>query len=78
MRRAPAYKTNTDHTEDPPLNLKKASLLAVFVIGVIAFFAFDLGQYFSLAYIKQSQQRSIERGACNRNMGIWRQSLGHP
>ena len=59
MRRAPAYKTNTDHTEDPPLNLKKASLLAVFVIGAIAFFAFDLGQYFSLAYIKQSQQRFV-------------------
>ena len=59
MRQAPAHKTNIDQTEDPPLNLKKASLLVVFVIGVIAFFTFDLGQYFSLAYIKQSQQRFV-------------------
>ena len=59
MGQALAHKTNIDQTEDPPLNLKKASLLVVFVIGVIAFFTFDLGQYFSLAYIKQSQQRFV-------------------
>ncbi len=41
------------------MNLKKASLLAVFVTGAIVFFALDLGQYFSLAYIKQSQQSFV-------------------
>ena len=35
---------------------KKLFILALLVIGVIAFFAFDLGRYFSLDYLKQSQQ----------------------
>ena len=35
---------------------KKLFVLALLIIGAIAFFAFDLGRYFSLDYLKQSQQ----------------------
>lgn len=37
------------------MNLKKLSVLVLLVACAIAFFAFDLGRYFSLAYLKQSQ-----------------------
>ena len=37
------------------LNLKKLTLLVLLVACAIAFFAFDLGRYFSLAYLRQSQ-----------------------
>ena len=37
------------------MNLKKILVLALLVACAIAFFAFDLGRYFSLAYLKQSQ-----------------------
>jgi pyruvate/2-oxoglutarate dehydrogenase complex dihydrolipoamide dehydrogenase (E3) component/uncharacterized membrane protein YdjX (TVP38/TMEM64 family) len=39
------------------LNAKKIALLALLAAGVTAFMVFDLGQYFHLAYIKQSQAR---------------------
>ena len=34
---------------------KKLLILALFAAGVAAFLAFDIGHYFSLAYLKQSQ-----------------------
>ena len=37
------------------MNPKKLAILAILAMAVAAFFAFDLGRYFSLAYIKQSQ-----------------------
>ncbi len=37
------------------MNLRKVLLLAVVLLGVIAFFAFDLGRFLSLAYLKESQ-----------------------
>ncbi len=37
------------------MRLQKALILLVVAVGVIAFFAFDLGHYFSLNFIKQSQ-----------------------
>ena len=37
------------------MNLKKLTLLVLLVACAIAFFAFDLGRYFSLAYLRQSQ-----------------------
>jgi pyruvate/2-oxoglutarate dehydrogenase complex dihydrolipoamide dehydrogenase (E3) component/uncharacterized membrane protein YdjX (TVP38/TMEM64 family) len=37
------------------LNTKKIVVLSVLVLATIAFFALDLGRYFSLAFIKQSQ-----------------------
>ena len=37
------------------MNLKKIFVLALLVACAVAFFAFDLGRYFSLAYLKQSQ-----------------------
>lgn len=37
------------------MNAKKFTLLTVLLLGTIAFFALDLGRYFSLAFIKQSQ-----------------------
>ncbi len=37
------------------MSLKKLLVLAVLVVAAIGFFALDLGHYFSLAYIKQSQ-----------------------
>ncbi len=37
------------------MSTKKSALLALLVLAVAAFFVFDLGHYFSLAYIKQSQ-----------------------
>ena len=40
---------------DPLVNPKKLLVLALLVLGAIAFFAFDLGRYFSLAYLKQSE-----------------------
>ena len=40
---------------EPALNLKKILVLALLAVCVVAFFALDLGRYFSLAYLKQSQ-----------------------
>ena len=37
------------------MRLQKIIILLVVALGVIAFFAFDLGRYFSLDFIKQSQ-----------------------
>ncbi len=37
------------------MNARKLSLLAVLVLAVAAFFAFDLGRFFSLEYIKGAQ-----------------------
>jgi pyruvate/2-oxoglutarate dehydrogenase complex dihydrolipoamide dehydrogenase (E3) component/uncharacterized membrane protein YdjX (TVP38/TMEM64 family) len=39
------------------LNLKKLVVLILLVACVVAFFAFDLGRYSSLEYLKQSQER---------------------
>ncbi len=38
------------------MSYKKLVILALFLLGVIAFFVFDLGRFFSLEYIKESQQ----------------------
>ncbi len=38
------------------MTLKKIFILSLLVLGIITFVAFDLGHFFSLAYIKQSQQ----------------------
>ncbi|MEO6626888.1 MAG: FAD-dependent oxidoreductase, partial [Burkholderiaceae bacterium] len=37
------------------MNPKKLAVLAILALAVAAFFVFDLGRYFSLAYIKESQ-----------------------
>ena len=37
------------------MRLQKILILLVFAIGFIAFFAFDLGRFFSLDFVKQSQ-----------------------
>ncbi|HQZ07521.1 MAG TPA: FAD-dependent oxidoreductase [Burkholderiaceae bacterium] len=37
------------------MRLQKILILLVFAIGAIAFFAFDLGRFFSLDFVKQSQ-----------------------
>ncbi len=39
------------------MNPKKIAVLVILAAAVTVFFLFDLGQYFSLAYIKQSQSR---------------------
>jgi len=39
------------------LTAKKITLLALLVAAIAAFFLFDLGQYFHLSYLKESQQR---------------------
>ena len=39
------------------MNLKKLVVLILLVACVVAFFAFDLGRYSSLEYLKQSQER---------------------
>lgn len=39
------------------MNLRKTALLIVVLLGVAAFFAFDLGRYFSLDFLKDSQAR---------------------
>jgi pyruvate/2-oxoglutarate dehydrogenase complex dihydrolipoamide dehydrogenase (E3) component/uncharacterized membrane protein YdjX (TVP38/TMEM64 family) len=38
------------------MNMKKLFILLAFIAAAIAFFVLDLGRFFSLAYIKQSQQ----------------------
>ena len=38
------------------MNTKKLFLLLAVIVAAIAFFVFDLGRFFSLAYIKESQQ----------------------
>ena len=38
------------------MNIKKLIILLAVIAAAIAFFVFDLGRFFSLAYIKQSQQ----------------------
>ena len=40
---------------DATVNPKKIAVLVILAAAVTVFFLFDLGQYFSLAYIKQSQ-----------------------
>lgn len=42
------------------MNLRKLLLLLAVLIGVVAFFAFDLGRFFSLDFLKQSQARFAE------------------
>ena len=42
------------------MNSKKLLLLSAIIAAVIAFFVFDLGRYFSLSFIKQSQQAFSE------------------
>jgi len=42
------------------VNFRKVLLLAVVLLGVIAFFAFDLGRFLSLAYLKESQASFAE------------------
>ena len=42
------------------MNTKKLIILLAVIAAVIAFFVFDLGRFFSLAYIKQSQQTFSE------------------
>lgn len=39
------------------MNLRKALLLAAVLAGIVAFFAFDLDRFFSLAFIQDSQQQ---------------------
>ena len=39
------------------MNLRKLLLLVAVLVGVAAFFAFDLGRFFSLDFLKQSQAR---------------------
>ena len=38
-----------------PMNLKKWALALAFIALLMAFFAFDLGRFLSLDYLKQSQ-----------------------
>jgi pyruvate/2-oxoglutarate dehydrogenase complex dihydrolipoamide dehydrogenase (E3) component/uncharacterized membrane protein YdjX (TVP38/TMEM64 family) len=42
------------------MNLRKLLLLVVVVLGIVAFFAFDLGRFFSLDFLQQSQARFAE------------------
>lgn len=42
------------------MNLRKLLLLVAVLVGVAAFFAFDLGRFFSLDFLKQSQARFAE------------------
>ena len=41
------------------MNPKKLAVLVVLLVAIAAFFVFDLGHYFSLAYIKESQASFI-------------------
>lgn len=42
------------------MNLRKLLLLVAVLIGIAAFFAFDLGRFFSLDFLKESQARFAE------------------
>jgi pyruvate/2-oxoglutarate dehydrogenase complex dihydrolipoamide dehydrogenase (E3) component/uncharacterized membrane protein YdjX (TVP38/TMEM64 family) len=42
------------------VNLRKIVLLVVVLLGIVAFFAFDLGRFLSLDYLKQSQAAFAE------------------
>jgi pyruvate/2-oxoglutarate dehydrogenase complex dihydrolipoamide dehydrogenase (E3) component/uncharacterized membrane protein YdjX (TVP38/TMEM64 family) len=42
------------------LNIRKILLLVVVVLGIVAFFGFDLGRFLSLDYLKQSQAAFAE------------------
>ncbi|WP_174525222.1 FAD-dependent oxidoreductase [Hydrogenophaga flava] len=42
------------------MNLRKLLLLVAVVLGIVAFFAFDLGRFFSLEFLQQSQARFAE------------------
>lgn len=42
------------------MNLRKVSLLMTVLLGIVAFFAFDLGRFFSLDFLQQSQARFAE------------------
>ena len=42
------------------MNLRKVLLLIAVLLGIVAFFAFDLDRYFSLDFLKQSQARFAE------------------
>ena len=44
------------------MNLRKAVLLAAVLAGIVAFFAFDLDRFFSLAFIQDSQQQFAALG----------------
>ena len=37
------------------MNKKKIIIVLLFIAAIAAFFAFDLGRFFSLSYLKQSQ-----------------------
>ncbi len=39
------------------MNLRKALLLTAVLVGIVAFFVFDLGRFFSLDFLQQSQAR---------------------
>ncbi len=47
------------------MNIKKISLSLLALAGVVAFFAFDLGRFLSLDYLKQSQANFAELYAAN-------------
>jgi pyruvate/2-oxoglutarate dehydrogenase complex dihydrolipoamide dehydrogenase (E3) component/uncharacterized membrane protein YdjX (TVP38/TMEM64 family) len=42
------------------VNLRKLLLLVAMLVGIVAFFALDLGRFFSLDFLKQSQARFAE------------------
>jgi pyruvate/2-oxoglutarate dehydrogenase complex dihydrolipoamide dehydrogenase (E3) component/uncharacterized membrane protein YdjX (TVP38/TMEM64 family) len=42
------------------VNIRKILLLLVVLLGIVAFFAFDLDRYFSLAFLKESQASLAE------------------
>ncbi len=42
------------------MNLRKALLLTAVLVGIVAFFVFDLGRFFSLDFLQQSQARFAE------------------
>lgn len=44
---------------------KKITLVTIFVIAILSFFAFDLGQYFNLAFIKENQALFTEYYTAN-------------
>lgn len=44
---------------------KKITLVTILVIAILSFFAFDLGQYFNLAFIKENQAQFTEYYTAN-------------
>ena len=52
----PSVNPNTTRAQpDLPLGPKKIVILALVVLGIVAFFALDLGRYFNLAFLRDSQ-----------------------